>query len=68
MREDSGPDGGSAAAPPGGRRNPADQAPPGSAQTGMVPCPDCHGSGKRDGTACPSCGGTGQGVQIVGDA
>jgi DnaJ-class molecular chaperone len=67
MQEDSGPDGAGAAAPPG-RRNPADQAPPGSAQTGMVPCPECHGSGKRGDTACPGCNGTGQVVQIVGDA
>jgi RecJ-like exonuclease len=52
-----------------GRRNPADQATPGSPQTGMVPCPDCHGSGKQGGgAACPGCGGTGQVVQIVGAA
>ncbi|TCZ65364.1 hypothetical protein [Roseicella aquatilis] len=49
-------------------RAPGDQAPPGSPQTGMVPCPACHGSGQREGTPCPNCGGSGQVVQIVGDA
>ena len=67
MQEDSGQDGAGAAAP-GSRRNPGDQARPGSPQTGMVPCPDCHGSGKRGDGACPACNGTGQVVQIVGDA
>lgn len=52
----------------GAPRNPGDQSAPGEAQTGMVPCPDCHGSGKRDGQPCPNCGGSGQVVQIVGDA
>ena len=49
-------------------RAPGDQAAPGSAQTGMVPCPACQGSGKWGETACPNCGGSGQVVQIVGDA
>ncbi|MCB4824430.1 hypothetical protein [Roseicella aerolata] len=49
-------------------RNPGDQSAPGTSQTGMVPCPACHGSGRRDAAACPDCGGTGQVVQIVGDA
>jgi DnaJ-class molecular chaperone len=67
MQEDSGQDGAGAAAP-GDRRNPGDQARPGSPQTGTVPCPDCGGSGKREDRACTNCGGTGQVVQIVGDA
>jgi hypothetical protein len=54
-----------AEAPP---RAPGDQAAPGSGQTGMVPCPDCHGNGQRAGQPCPTCAGSGQVVQIVGDA
>jgi hypothetical protein len=67
MQGDSASDG---ATPAGGngRRNPADQAPPGSPQTGMVPCPECHGSGKRGDAACPVPPQPGQVVQIVGDA
>jgi DnaJ-class molecular chaperone len=49
-------------------RAPGDQAAPDSAQTGMVPCPTCHGSGKQGQVACPTCNGSGQVVQIVGDA
>ena len=52
----------------GGRGNPGDEAPPGSPQTGTVPCPECHGSGRLEEKPCPNCGGTGQVVQIVGDA
>jgi len=52
-------------APP---RAPGDQAAQGAGQTGMVPCPDCHGSGLRAGQPCPTCEGSGQVVQIVGDA
>ncbi len=48
-------------------RAPGDQAAPGSAQTGMVPCPACEGCGNRCVTACTNCGGSGQVVQIVGD-
>jgi DnaJ-class molecular chaperone len=67
MEEDSGADGAGPAAPTD-RRNPGDQARPGSKQTGMVPCPECHGSGKQANRPCPNCGGTGEVVQIVGDA
>lgn len=49
-------------------RNPGDEAAPDTPQTGMVPCPDCHGTGRRDNAPCPACGGTGQVVRIVGDA
>jgi DnaJ-class molecular chaperone len=34
----------------------------------MVPCPECHGSGRQANRPCPNCGGTGEVVQIVGDA
>lgn len=48
--------------------NPGDQAAPGTPQTGEVPCPDCHGSGRAEGRPCRNCGGSGRVVQIVGDA
>lgn len=52
-----------------GRRNPGDEAAPGSFQTGEATCPECHGSGKKDGQKiCSNCGGTGMIVKIVGDA
>ena len=52
-----------------GLRNPGDEAPPGSFQTGEAICPECHGSGKKEGQeACANCGGTGKIVKIVGDA
>lgn len=50
------------------QRNPGDEAPPGSPQTGEAICPECGGSGKKADQACPNCGGTGRIVQIVGDA
>jgi DnaJ-class molecular chaperone len=63
MAEASGTTGGGSAP-----RNPGDQAAPDASQTGMVPCPTCHGSGKSGEAECATCGGTGQVVQIVGDA
>jgi DnaJ-class molecular chaperone len=52
-----------------GQRNPGDEAVPGSFQTGEATCPECHGSGKKEGqTVCANCGGTGKIVKIVGDA
>jgi DnaJ-class molecular chaperone len=53
----------------GNRRNPGDEAAPGSPQTGEDICPVCGGSGrKEDRTLCVNCGGTGRIVKIVGDA
>lgn len=49
-------------------RNPGDEARPGSAQTGEVTCPACHGSGRLGTEPCRNCGGTGMVVRIVGDA
>ena len=70
--EGAGPDGAGVAVNGGGgtgaARNPGDQARPGSAQTGTVPCRDCGGTGLKDTRPCPTCGGSGQVVQIVGDA
>jgi DnaJ-class molecular chaperone len=47
-------------------QRPGDQ--PGPTQAGEVPCPDCHGSGKRAEAPCPTCQGSGMVRQIVGDA
>ena len=46
---------------------PADQ-PPGDDQVGENTCPDCAGSGTRDGGDCPTCAGTGTVAEVVGDA
>jgi DnaJ-class molecular chaperone len=48
--------------------NPGDQAPPGTPGTGEVPCPDCGGSGRKDGAPCALCAGTGKIVKAVGGA
>ncbi len=49
-------------------RHPGDEARPGSPQTGEQICPDCQGTGRREGDACAACGGSGRIVVIVGDA
>ncbi|CAM3627061.1 Molecular chaperone DnaJ [Bordetella sputigena] len=48
--------------------NPGDQAPPGTAGTGEAPCPECGGSGRKDGAECGNCGGTGKVIKAVGGA
>jgi DnaJ-class molecular chaperone len=51
------------------KRNPGDEADPGSPQTSDAICPVCNGSGKSaDAAKCSNCGGTGYIVKIVGDA
>jgi RecJ-like exonuclease len=45
---------------------PGDEAPPSNPSAGEVPCPDCQGTGKRDGAECPACEGTGTVVQAIG--
>ncbi|HEX8166497.1 MAG TPA: hypothetical protein VF601_11995 [Beijerinckiaceae bacterium] len=54
--------------PVSGRRHPGDEARPGSAQTGELPCRTCGGSGRKGKAPCPDCGGTGRVTAIVGDA
>lgn len=49
-------------------RAPGDQVAPGTPQSGMVPCPACHGSGRQGEAGCPDCGGSGQVAQLIGDA
>lgn len=49
-----------------GGGNPGDDAAPGTPGTGEALCPDCDGTGRKDGGACRTCGGTGKVVQGVG--
>jgi hypothetical protein len=46
--------------------NPGDQAEPDTPGAGEDLCPDCNGSGKREGAQCTTCGGTGKVVQGIG--
>ena len=52
------------AAPAG--THPGDQAPPDARDAGENICPDCGGSGRRDGQSCATCGGTGRVIETVG--
>ena len=46
---------------------PADQ-PADDPQVGENTCPDCAGTGVRDGAECPTCAGSGVVTEVVGDA
>jgi hypothetical protein len=46
--------------------NPGDEAPPAPDEVAPNLCPDCDGSGRRDGGACPTCGGSGRVEEVVG--
>ena len=48
------------------RMAPGDEAPPQRDEVGSNICPDCRGSGRRDGRECPTCGGTGRIEEAVG--
>ena len=37
-------------------------------QVGENSCPDCAGTGTRDGAECSTCAGTGTVDEVVGDA
>jgi DnaJ-class molecular chaperone len=50
------------------QENPGDEAAPGTPGTGEDVCPDCHGSGRRDGKPCATCGGTGRVIEGIGGA
>lgn len=50
------------------QRRPGDEAPAGTPGTGEDICPECHGTGRRDGAECPNCAGTGRIVEGVGGA
>lgn len=47
---------------------PGDEAPAGTPGTAENVCPECGGSGRRDGEACAACGGSGKVLVNVGDA
>jgi DnaJ-class molecular chaperone len=55
----------SATLPP---KNPGDEVPPGTPQSGEQLCRRCHGSGEADGKSCPDCGGSGKVTALIGDA
>lgn len=49
-------------------QRPGDDGAPGDAPVGENLCPDCSGSGKRDGQTCATCGGSGVVEEGVGGA
>lgn len=48
--------------------NLGDEVPPGTPGAGENVCPDCGGTGQRDGEECATCGGTGVVTEAVGGA
>ncbi len=46
--------------------DPGDVVPEDTPGAGEDLCPDCGGSGRRDGEQCPTCGGTGTVIEPVG--
>jgi hypothetical protein len=46
--------------------NPGDVVPADAPGAGEDLCPDCGGSGRRDGDECPTCGGTGTVIEPIG--
>jgi DnaJ-class molecular chaperone len=46
--------------------NPGDAARPDTASAAEDVCPDCRGSGTRDGERCDTCGGSGRVIEPVG--
>lgn len=49
-------------------KNPGDEVPPETEQSGKLPCATCEGTGVRGDKPCPDCGGTGEITVLVGDA
>jgi RecJ-like exonuclease len=45
---------------------PGDEAAPGSPSSGEAVCPDCNGTGQREGGLCPTCEGRGTIIQGIG--
>ena len=45
---------------------PGDQAKAGTPGTGENICPDCNGSGRREGRSCPACEGRGIIIEGIG--
>lgn len=48
--------------------HPGDVAPAGTPGTGENFCPDCAGTGRRNGAGCKTCDGTGKVIQGIGGA
>ena len=44
---------------------PGDEAPPGTPGTGEDVCPDCGGSGRREGEECNTCLGRGRVIKAI---
>lgn len=57
MNEDLKPDEG---------RRPGDEAPPSEPSSGENVCPECEGSGRKNGAECPNCEGTGKVIEAIG--
>jgi RecJ-like exonuclease len=51
---------------PDEERKPGDEAPPGEPSSGENACPECEGSGEKDGARCPNCEGTGRVNEAIG--
>ena len=49
-------------------QNPGDDARPGTPGTGQNVCPECGGSGRRDGSVCQNCAGSGRVTEGIGGA
>ena len=45
---------------------PGDEAPPEEPSAGVNACPECGGSGVRDGEKCSNCEGSGKVVEALG--
>ena len=50
------------------RPAPGDEAAPGTPGTGGDICPQCKGSGRKDGRRCENCAGTGKVIRGIGGA
>lgn len=47
-------------------QSPGDEAPPSEPSSGENVCPECEGSGSKDGAECPNCEGTGKINEAIG--
>jgi hypothetical protein len=45
---------------------PGDEAPADEPSAGENACPECNGSGEKDGSECPNCEGTGRVIEAIG--
>jgi hypothetical protein len=47
-------------------QRPGDEAPAAEPSAGENVCPDCGGSGTKNGSECPNCEGSGRIVEAIG--